>query len=104
MLARPISDQVFVVINNQWRGRGGRHIRTNTKVYIYKYKSIHLQIQKYTFTNTIIRITLRVEGGMENIFIRQNAFSKRKYNSKQIEDGIAKNTLKEAVRTFTLQQ
>ena len=41
---------------------------------------------------------------MGNIFIRQKAFSKRKYNSKQIEDEIAKNTLKEAVRTFTLQQ
>ena len=41
---------------------------------------------------------------MGNIFIRQKAFSKRKYNSKQIEDEIAKNTLKEAVRTLTLQQ
>ena len=95
MLARPISDQVFVVINS---GGGERETYKN------KYKSIHLQIQKYTFTNTIIRITLRVEGGMGNIFIRQKAFSKRKYNSKQIEDEIAKNTLKEAVRTFTLQQ
>ena len=96
MLARPISDQVFVVINSGGGERG--------ETYKNKYKSIHLQIQKYTFANTIIRITLRVEGGMGNIFIRQKAFSKRKYNSKQIEDEIEKNTLKEAVRTFTLQQ
>ena len=41
---------------------------------------------------------------MGNIFIRQKAFSERKYNSKLIEDEIAKNTLRGAVRTFTLQQ
>ena len=62
MLLSPISDQVFVVINNQWRGRGGRHIRTNTEVYIYKYKRIHLQIQSSLST-------IRVEGGMGDIFI-----------------------------------
>ena len=94
MLARPISDQVFVVISTQWRGREGRHIRTNTKLYIYKYKSIPLQIQTYTFTNTIIMINNQSGGATADIFIRQKVFSKRKYKSKQHEDEIANNILK----------